>query len=81
MSSQVKSDGGGGGGRMKMSGYEESQAVSFVSYCSCGVGDDSFSFAFSGSFTTSAHSAGIIACSTSSPAANSADAATCAFYD
>jgi hypothetical protein len=33
------------------------------------VGDDSFSFAFSGSFTTSAHSAGIIACSTSSPAA------------
>jgi hypothetical protein len=38
-------------------------------------------FAFSGSFTTSAHSAGIIACSTSSPAANSTDAATSAFYD
>jgi hypothetical protein len=74
MSSQVKSD---GGGRMKMSGYEESQAVSFVSYCSCAVSDDSFS----GSFTTSAHSAGIIACSTSSPAANSTDAATSAFYD
>jgi hypothetical protein len=65
---------------MKMSGYEESQAVSFVSYCSCAVGNDSFSFAFSGSFT-SAHSAGIIACSTSSPAANSTDAATSAFFD
>ena len=79
MSSQVKSD---GGGRMKMSGYEESQAVSFVSYCSCAVGDDSFYFDFSAYFKTSADSAGIIGCSTtSSPAANSTDAATSAFYD
>jgi hypothetical protein len=52
----------------------------FVSYCSCAVGDDSFSFAFFGSFTINAHSAGFIACSTS-PAANSPDAATSAFYE
>ena len=65
-----------------MSGYEESQAVSFASYCSCAIGDDYFSFACFGSCTTSVqHSAGVIACSTSSPAANSIDAATSAFYD
>jgi hypothetical protein len=53
MSSQVKS--GGGGGIMYMSGYKESQVVSFVSCCSsssCAVGDDSFSFASFGSYTT-----------------------------
>jgi hypothetical protein len=34
-----------------------------------------------GSCTTSAHTAGIISCSTSSPAANSTDAATSVFYN
>ena len=66
MSSQVKSGGGGG---MYMSGYEESQAVSFVS-SSCAVGDGSFSFVSFGSYScliliTSACSAAIMACSTS----------------
>jgi hypothetical protein len=64
MASQVKS---GRGRCMQMSGHEESQAVYFVSYCSCAVGNDSFSFACFGYCTTSAHSAAIMACSTSSP--------------
>jgi hypothetical protein len=77
MSSQFKS---GGGGRMHMSGYEESQAVSFVSSSSsCAVGDGSFSFACFGSCKRSACSAATMACSTSSPAVNSTDAATSAF--
>ena len=78
MSSQFKSCGGGG---MHMSGYEGSQAVSFVSSSSCAVGDGSFSFACFGSCKRSGCSAATMACSTSSPTVNSTDAATSAFCD
>ena len=80
MSSQVKS-GGSGGGVMHMCGYKESQAVSFTSSSSCAVGDGSFSFVSFGSCTTIACSAATMACFTSYPVVNSADAATSAFYD
>jgi hypothetical protein len=81
MSSQVKS-GGSGGGVMHMCGYKESQAVSFTSSSSsCAVGDGSFSFVSFGSCTNIACSAATMACFTSYPVVNSADAATSAFYD
>lgn len=59
MSSQVESGVGGG---MHMSGYEESQAVSFAFSSSCAVGDGSFSFACFGSSAcaTSAWSAELL---------------------
>ena len=68
MSSQVESGVGGG---MHMSGYEESQAVSFAFSSSCAVGDGSFSFACFGSWTISACSASTLDYSNSSPAVNS----------